>query len=160
MVVRDQDWSLFDAITHFPINASLFCLKGQKNQALSLKNPVVDAENTAKKTLPCPYSSDPLSCYQTVLTLIKWCPSPEECKSGKAGRRFFRKPASRTKIEEWEAKGLPWKLNSNHSQVIGVHTINPILKRIATMCNYINPEQCTAHGHCRAGISTCANPDV
>ena len=66
---------------------------GQKGQALTLKNPVVDAENTSKKkTFPCPFSSHPLSPYQTTLKLLKMMPPKELCKEGCT--RLFQKPAS------------------------------------------------------------------
>ena len=43
------------------------CLKetycGQKNQALTLNHYWKDAANSKKKTFPCPFNADPLSCY-------------------------------------------------------------------------------------------------
>jgi hypothetical protein len=38
---------------------------GQKGKSLTIKNSELDADNTWKETFPCPYSTKPLSCYQT-----------------------------------------------------------------------------------------------
>ena len=77
---------------------------GQKNRSLSLKNPVVNADNSKKKTLPAFYSSDPLSCFQTVRKLIMWCPDSKTC-TNIGGRRLFRKPASVADLKLWSAAG-------------------------------------------------------
>jgi hypothetical protein len=71
-------------------------------KALLLCNPVQNAENTKKKTFSCPFSSDPLSCYQTTLKLIAWCPL--HCGGGP--RRIFQKKAVQAELSEWKEAGL------------------------------------------------------
>ena len=127
---------------------------GQKNRALSLKNPVVNADNSKKKTLPAFYSSDPLSCFQTVRKLIMWCPDSKTC-TDIGGRRLFRKPASVADLLSWSAAGKPWRLS--RSVVVGKSRVNPIIKKIAKWCGYDNADRCTAHGQRRAGLSKSLN---
>ena len=131
---------------------------GQKGKALSLRNPVLDADNTKKKTFECPYSADPLSTYQTTLKLMEWVPST--CEGGKGGRRIFRKKASIAELAEWKEAGLNWRLSSKASRVIGRNQVNKILKQIALWCAYDNAHRCTSQGKRRSGISQCANAGV
>lgn len=128
---------------------------GQKNNDLSLKNAVVDAENTIKKTLPCIWNKHYLSCYQTTKTLIVMVPDKAITSDGI--QRIFRKPAKKATIEKWILEGKPWRLNPNSSKVIGSHTINSILKSIAVLCKYDNPKRCTLHGKRRCGVSKITN---
>ena len=131
---------------------------GQKGKSLSLRNPTMDVENTRKKTFPCPYNSDPLSCYQTTLKLIKMMPDSDTVEGSEGGRRLFRKPASKAELQLWAKEGHPeWQLSAKKSRVIGKSNVNKILKNIAVLCKYDNPEKCTAHGKRRGGISVCAN---
>ena len=124
---------------------------------MSLKKPVQDAENTKKKTFPCPCNSDPLSCYQTLVTLMKWIPDAEHCEASEGGRRLFRRKASAKQIAKWKAEGRDWCLSPHSSMCIGVNTINPKLKQMAKWCGFDNAENCTSHGNRRAGISKYAN---
>ena len=130
---------------------------GQKGNALTITNSELDAENTRKKTFPCPYSTDPLSCYQTVMKLISWCPDKETCEGP---RRIFRKLASIPQQKEWKDKGLKWKMSHKKSRVIGKNQVNVIIKRIAEWCDYTNYARCTSQGIRRAGISVCANAGI
>ena len=130
---------------------------GQKNNALSLKKYQLDAENQKKKTFPVPYSEDPLSCYQTTIKLIEWCPDAATCEGP---RRIFRKLASAQQQQDWVQQGLKWKLSPLKARVIGKNTINTILKKVAVMCGYSFASRCTAHGKRRAGLSACANAGV
>eukprot|EP00536_Pseudo-nitzschia_multiseries_P011784 jgi/Psemu1/29998/gm1.29998_g len=113
---------------------------GQKNCALSLKHDVIDEENTWKRTLPCPYSSDALSTYQTTIKLLSMV--PDDCQNS---NRIFRKPASKKQIK---------------ASVIGVHKVNELLVQIAIWSGYDNPERCTAHGKRHEALSKVANASV
>ena len=61
----------------FPFIRVLPNYKGQKGNALSLKNYQQDAENTKKKTYPCPFNKCPLSSYQTLMQLMMMLPPKE-----------------------------------------------------------------------------------
>ena len=128
---------------------------GQKNNDLTLKKCVKDAENTRKKTLPCMFDEHPLSCYQTTTKLLGMVPDSATITDGI--QRIFQKPASKTTMDKWIIKGKTWRLNPSGLKVIGEHTINQILKKVATLCNYNHPTRCTAHGKRRCGISQVAN---
>ena len=132
---------------------------GQKGQHLSLKKPVIGAENSKKKTFPCPYNTHWLSCYQTTITLMSWLPDREHCVglAPGQGRRLFRKPASKPQIAKWAAEGCKWCLSPYPSMCLGPNIVNPKLKEIAKMCGFDNAERCTSHGNRRAGISKYAN---
>ena len=149
----------FKGIPCFVLGANY---SGQKGHALSLRNPTHDVENTKKKTYPCPYNKDELSCYQTLLKLFEMMPDADVCEDGRnGGRRLFRKPASKQELAYYKSIGHPeWKLTSKKSRVIGRNAINPILKKIAVWSGYKNPEKCTAHGKRKAGISVVANKQV
>ena len=61
---------------------------GQKGNALTLKNFKVDVTNARKKTCPCPFSSCPLSPFQTITTIMKcWLPPKDQLEDGNT--RFF-----------------------------------------------------------------------
>ena len=75
----------FKGIPCFVLRANY---SGQKGHALSLRNPTHDVENTKKKTYPCPYNKDELSCYQTLLKLFEMMPDADVCEDGRNGGRF------------------------------------------------------------------------
>eukprot|EP00536_Pseudo-nitzschia_multiseries_P012836 jgi/Psemu1/33262/gm1.33262_g len=107
---------------------------GQKNCALSLKHHVIDEENTRKRTLPCPYSSDALSTYQTTIKLLSMV--PDDCQNS---NRIFRKPASKKQI----------KASSMNFWV-----------QIAIWSGYDNSERCTAHEKRHETLAKVANASV
>eukprot|EP00536_Pseudo-nitzschia_multiseries_P016785 jgi/Psemu1/47747/gm1.47747_g len=129
----------------------------QKNCALSLKHNIIDEENTRKRTLPCPYSSDALSTYQTTIKLLSMV--PDDCQNS---NRIFRKPTSKKQIKAsiWEKEGCSWRLNRSPSKVIGVHKVNELLVQIAIWSGCDNPERCTAHGKRHEALSKVANASV
>ena len=138
------------------------CLKetfhGQKGKAITMKNPTLDAENSKKKTFPCPYNQDPLSCYQTTKRLIRMI--PDDCQASEGGRRLFRHPASKDQLQQWIAQKKPWRYSPLKHRVVGLNSINGYLKKVAGWCKYTNPERQTSHGKRRAGISKVANAGV
>eukprot|EP00536_Pseudo-nitzschia_multiseries_P013740 jgi/Psemu1/36209/gm1.36209_g len=88
---------------------------GQKNCALSLKHDVIDEENTQKRTLPCPYSSDALSTYQTTIKLLSMDLQEacvQEINQGKCVLFFGLKSVQYDKLYEG-LKIVTGKKNSN-----------------------------------------------
>jgi len=67
--------------------------RGQKGKKLSLKDGDSNTNNTRKKTLPCPYSSHPFSCYQTTIRLLEMV--PDNCEGTTC---IFRQTASKKQI--------------------------------------------------------------
>ena len=85
-------------------------------------------------------------------------PDAATVEGSEGGRRIFRKPASKAELELWTKQGHPeWKLSAKRSRVIGQNKINDIVKEIAVLCKYDNPDKCTAHGKRRGGISVVGN---
>eukprot|EP00536_Pseudo-nitzschia_multiseries_P008044 jgi/Psemu1/19439/gm1.19439_g len=121
---------------------------GQKNQALSLRNPTMDKENTGKRTLPCPYSNDPLSTYQTTIKLLSMV--PDNCEISNC---IFCKPVSKKQIKASVLK-------AHVSQVIGKTKVNDHLVQIAVWSKYTDPTQCAAHGKRHETLSKVANASV
>ena len=68
--------------------------KGQKGKKLSLKESQTNTLLTDKRTLPCPFSPHPYSCYQTTIKLLKLV--PDNCQGV---NRIFWNRASVTQIE-------------------------------------------------------------
>ena len=130
---------------------------GQNNQDLTLNKHCKNAANSKKKTFPCPFNADPLSCYQTTLQMICWSPPASMCGEGGSVRRLFRRPASKEQLAEWKAKGYGWQFSPCSNRNYGKNYINTSLKAMAKMCGYTNYKHCTAHGKRRAGLSTAAN---
>ena len=114
--------------------------------------PGMGTANSKKKTFPCPYNLDPLSCFQTVIKMIEWMPSKELRDDPGDRHNFFCQPASGPQLKKWKADGMPWKLNPHSSKVVGPHLVNAKLVLLAKMCGYTNFQRNTAYGKRRGGI--------
>eukprot|EP00536_Pseudo-nitzschia_multiseries_P000366 jgi/Psemu1/815/gm1.815_g len=127
---------------------------GQKNCALSLKHNVIDEENTWKRTLPCPHSSDALSTYQITIKLLSMV--PDDCQNS---NRIFRKPASKKQI-----KASVYLMNFWFKLLFGVVTITlsgvlPMGKRHEALSKVANASVCPSlikgmGGHASIDITT------
>jgi hypothetical protein len=123
---------------------------GQKGETVTLANHTIKGEDPFR---PVVQIADDPYCLYNLLDRLKNQMLPPDASEG----RILRRMAPKKQIEKWRDEGASYLLDHRAAGVIGSNQPNLLLKELAHICGYDDPDNCTAQGMRKAGISALAN---
>jgi hypothetical protein len=127
--------------------------KHMKNNAITMQNNVIDEPTGDQKFQWIPDIPGDEYCFYKLIHRHVFEYLPPDAQD----LRIFRREAPNKLLKKWKKFGLSWRANPAKNGVYGKNYINVQLKALAHICNYENPDRCTAHGKRKYAVSALVN---